>query len=179
MKYNRKVTVVPGKSLCIAMLLVAAAADDVETADTPAVPCFATLLTTEHTNLHHYLLADVLSLRLHVLPSLTTDLAKFKLGGDDDEDEDDDNDDAPDEDAELSRLAAMLLSQGSEVDGSSDMATVDDIAELIDASNLQMVEATVADNEAKHSLVTTTTMTKTNHWIRLHWIQGRLLDQQT
>ena len=42
---------IPGKSLRIATLLVAAAADDVETADTPAVPCFATLLTTKHTNL--------------------------------------------------------------------------------------------------------------------------------
>ena len=82
-----------------------------------------------------------------VLPSLTTDLAKVKPGGDDDDDhdDDDDNDDAPDEDAELSRLAATLLSQGSEVGGSSDMAEVDDIAELIDASNLQTAEATVAD----------------------------------
>jgi hypothetical protein len=60
MKYNRKVTVVPGKSLRIATLFVAAAADDVETADTPAVPCFATLLTTEHTNLRRYLLEDIL-----------------------------------------------------------------------------------------------------------------------
>ena len=60
MKYNRKVTVIPGKSLRIATLLVAAAADDVETADTPAVPCFATLLTTEHTNLRRYLLEDIL-----------------------------------------------------------------------------------------------------------------------
>ena len=82
-----------------------------------------------------------------MLPSLTTDLAKVKPGGDDDDDDDDDNDDAPDEDAELSRLAATLLSQGSEVGGSSDMAEVDDIAELIDASNLQTVEATVADDE--------------------------------
>ena len=59
MKYtNRKVTVVPGKSLRIAMLLVAA--HDVETADASAVPCFATLLTTEHTDLRRYLLEDVL-----------------------------------------------------------------------------------------------------------------------
>ena len=60
MKYNHKVTVVPGKSLRIVTLLVAVAADDVETADTPAVPCFAKLLTTEHMNLHRYLLEDVL-----------------------------------------------------------------------------------------------------------------------
>ena len=60
MKYNHKVTVVPGKSLRIVTLLVAVAADDVETADTPAVPCFATFLTTEHTNLCRYLLEVVL-----------------------------------------------------------------------------------------------------------------------
>ena len=64
MKYNRKVTVVPGKSLRIATLLVAAAAIDVKTADTPAVPSFATLLTTEHTNLRRYLLEDVLFLEV-------------------------------------------------------------------------------------------------------------------
>ena len=51
---------VAGKLLRIPTLLVAAATDDVDTADTQAVPCFATLLTTEHTNLRHYLLEDVL-----------------------------------------------------------------------------------------------------------------------
>ena len=60
MEYNCKVTVVPGKSLHIATLLVAVATDDVDAADTPAVPCFAILLTTEHTNLRRYLLKDVL-----------------------------------------------------------------------------------------------------------------------
>ena len=51
-------TVVPGKLLRIASLLVTVAADDVETAATPAVPCFAKLLNTEDTNLHHYLLKE-------------------------------------------------------------------------------------------------------------------------
>jgi len=41
----------------------------------------------------------------------------------------------------------MLLSQGSEVDESSDMAEVDNIVELIDASNLLTVETTVANDE--------------------------------
>ena len=49
---------VPGRSLRIALLLVTIAADDVETVATPAVPCFAKLLNTEHTNLHHYLLEE-------------------------------------------------------------------------------------------------------------------------
>jgi len=64
MKYNRKVTVVPGKSLRIATLLDAAAAIDVKTADTPAVPSFATLLTTEHTNIRRYVLEDILFLEV-------------------------------------------------------------------------------------------------------------------
>ena len=51
---------VPGKLLRIASLLVTVAADDVETAATPAVLCFATLLSTEHTNLCRYLLEVVL-----------------------------------------------------------------------------------------------------------------------